>query len=491
MSDKTGGHSGTQKMEVLKHGEVRSGGVGKRVFDGGEQRGLAAYDKGGKSGGEKPALGSVRDTGDADLRHARLDARDSFAEDDGMVVTSGSNWADLEVPAARKGRAAPVVEVEEEEEEEEVAPARRGGAWKWIVGALVVGGVGTGAYFGVTALSGAPAPAVVAEVKPKPKPAVVAEEDEDGAAAGQDEKEGKGEKDADDKGAAGKEEKGEKVADGKVPAKADGLALRLMPMSSAPAAWAASVEASNPWVALAPAAAASVLGLSDAETQDAMAATRTGFRPAAKLAAPLAGYRMQTHEVTWGELALATTLTEVATLTRPKWLPRDAKRQANLPATGVPWAVALAFCNGLGGDLPSESEWEWAARGSDARYFPWGRDAFTPSEVHFVGGRPVPVAAVATSKLDRTPGAAPIWDLLANAQEWTRDPYRAAETGALPDAKDAKAATQKAVRGWPLRAPGTPTPAEGATYRAPGCADPSCLSNEGLDLIGFRCVRGG
>ncbi len=198
---------------------------------------------------------------------------------------------------------------------------------------------------------------------------------------------------------------------------------------------------------------------------------------------------MQAHEVTWGELALATTLPEAAAIVMPKWVPSDAKRRADLPVTGVQWALASSFCRALGGDLPSEAEWEWAARGAEDRRFPWGQDAFTTSEVHVVAAGAVPVVKVTTSKVDRTPGATPIWDLLGNAQEWTRDPFRPATPGA---GADPISATHKAIRGWPLGDAGASSPAEGSTYRAAGCAVASCLGAEGkvLERVGFRCVRG-
>jgi len=490
MSGKSGRSSGTQEMETLKDDAAPAARspVGKRTFGGSEQRGLAAYDR----QPDKPALGSVRDTGDDELRRARIEAHEA-AQDDGMVVTSASNWADVAAPVRKGGRAAAPAVVAEDEADE-APPRRRGGAWKWIVGVVVVGGVG--AFFGVSALRGAPAaPKAVTQVaaapSAKPRPAATAEhEGSDNGASDNDtvaadkaaEDKAAEDKAAEDKAAEDKAA-AEKAAVGKTERAST---LSVTPASSEPAAWAASVEARNPWVSVAAAPAGTGLGLSDSEANDALAASRTGFRPSARVTAPVVTYRIESHEVTWGELALATTLKEAAA--PPQWLPHDPKRQANLPATGVPWQMADAFCRGLGGDLPSEAEWEWAARGSELRYFPWGREAFTPSEVHITAGRPVPVVAVATSKLDHTPGDAPIWDLLGNAQEWTRDPFRAADPAA---AADPKISTRKAIRGWPLGAPGAPTPAEGATYRSSGCADPSCLATEVLEHVGFRCVRGG
>lgn len=97
------------------------------------------------------------------------------------------------------------------------------------------------------------------------------------------------------------------------------------------------------------------------------------------------------------------------------------------PVTETTWAGALAYCQWRGARLPSEVEWEAAARGTQARPFPWG-DAMPTPDLAVIGqpsGTTLPVGG-------RLKGATPegLLDMAGSLLEWTSSldrpyPYRA------------------------------------------------------------------
>ncbi len=55
-----------------------------------------------------------------------------------------------------------------------------------------------------------------------------------------------------------------------------------------------------------------------------------------------------------------------------RWAATSVSGVGNLPINGISWDGARRLCAFIGGRLPTEAEWERAARGDDARRFPWG-----------------------------------------------------------------------------------------------------------------------
>lgn len=112
---------------------------------------------------------------------------------------------------------------------------------------------------------------------------------------------------------------------------------------------------------------------------------------------------------------------------------------ANHPMTMVSWFGAKAYCEYYDGRLPTELEWEKAARGTDARPFPWGytlernnanlvtsRDPF--EDMSTFGSRTTPVGFYNGKTYDGyvtldSPSPYGVYDMTGNVWEWTSNVY--------------------------------------------------------------------
>lgn len=112
---------------------------------------------------------------------------------------------------------------------------------------------------------------------------------------------------------------------------------------------------------------------------------------------------------------------------------RDDRRMH--PANGLSWAAAARVCAWLGGRLPTEVEWEAAARGPEGRRFPWGDDVHCGIRLAVADqGARATMAPPCTNEGTRNPnelsvGASGFVAQAGNVWEWTSDAWTPPDGG--------------------------------------------------------------
>ncbi len=135
----------------------------------------------------------------------------------------------------------------------------------------------------------------------------------------------------------------------------------------------------------------------------------------------LDAYSMDVYEVNTKDYAK---FIEATQLHAPKaWDQVNPDKHGDRPVVGVTWDDAVAYCTWVGKRLPTEAEWEKAARGTDGRQYPWGNEAPTSDRATLTKkwegyDTPTPVGSLEAGK---SPYG--LYDMAGNAMEWVSDWY--------------------------------------------------------------------
>jgi formylglycine-generating enzyme required for sulfatase activity len=149
------------------------------------------------------------------------------------------------------------------------------------------------------------------------------------------------------------------------------------------------------------------------------------------------------------------------------------------PATGVTWDEADAYCGWSGRRLPTEAEWEKAARGESGRTFPWGEPPPTLQLLNFAD------SLKATARVGTYPGGASpygVEDMAGNAAEWVDnwyDPEIYTSNGVVYNPEGPAKGRMKVVRGgsWQSR-----------EHFVRSSARQAKRPTERSPTVGFRCA---
>jgi formylglycine-generating enzyme required for sulfatase activity len=163
--------------------------------------------------------------------------------------------------------------------------------------------------------------------------------------------------------------------------------------------------------------------------------------------------------------------------------PADWEQQQEFPSrpvVGVSWFEAAAFCQWTECRLPTEAEWERAARGTTGRKYPWGDEPADEQRLNFEYkvGHPTPVGIYPWGN---TPGPEPISDLAGNVWEWCSDWFQVYDEGAVANPRGPDEAAHRVVRGGGWRNDARSCRAAHRNGNGP--------QDRGDDL-GFRVARG-
>lgn len=152
------------------------------------------------------------------------------------------------------------------------------------------------------------------------------------------------------------------------------------------------------------------------------------------------------------------------------------------PVNCVSWQSAVDFCEWIGGRLPSEAEWEFAARGEAEHSYPWGEEEATCDRAVMDGAGGFGCGQNATwAVCSRPDGDNPqgLCDMAGNVGEWVQDWFHDSYIGAPTDGSswEYPVGYQRVVRGGAFR------------YNSYQLLSAKRYHSAADVLVGFRCAR--